>query len=284
MGEGKSEGGPGVDRGGGRGCQLGPGLSSGSLFLPRVSLGAAGDNVALRGAAGGGGTRRTQRYPPGPTPAGTRGLGAAGRARTERFPQGRGGGFLLSSPVPLSPEGAPKDGRCPAWWLSQCQPWQVACAHHRGLCRPCQPGSPGGEPPCPQTPQALSVAVGGHPWPCSVPPSHRQPHPSSRGGVFVPGGFLLPFIPGGLGTLAVPAGTPHLSGCRGQGASVPPSPSAPFRAPLHQDREYSLSQSLHLSPARRGGGCRRGARAPQGVRAQRLGAAPPRCPDAGDVL
>lgn len=152
MGEGKSEGGPGVDRGGGRGCQLGPGLSSGSLFLPRVSLGAAGDNVALRGAAGGGGTRRTERYPPGPTPAGTRGLGAAGRATREGFPQGRGGGFLLLSPVPLSPEGAPKDGRCPAWWLSQRQPWQVACAHHRGLWRPCQPGSPGGEPPSARKP------------------------------------------------------------------------------------------------------------------------------------
>lgn len=112
MGEGKSEGGPGVDRGGGRGCQLGPGLSSGSLFLPRVSLGAAGDNVALRGAAGRGGTRRTERYPQAPL-RGDQGAWGGREGEKRELSPGTGWGLPVV-PLPLSPEGAPKDGRCPA--------------------------------------------------------------------------------------------------------------------------------------------------------------------------
>lgn len=130
MGEGKSEGGPGVDRGGGRGCQPGPGLSSGSLFLPRVSLGAAGDNVALSGVAGGGGTRRTERYPPAPFPGGSGTCGWEGERREVLL--GTGWGLPPVPPVtslchPKVPEGRavpgfvavpmPATGRGQGRWL-----------------------------------------------------------------------------------------------------------------------------------------------------------------------
>lgn len=248
MGEGKSEGGPGVDRGGGRGCQLGPGLSSGSLFLPRVSLGAAGDNVALRGAAGGGGTRRTERYPPGPLRGDQGAWGTREGEKREVCPR-TGWGLPAVVPLPLPPEGAPQDGRCPAWWLTRASRgrWPAPITGAFGV-----PASPGGEPPCPQTPRAL-------PWPCCVPPSHRQPHPSPAGGVFVPGGFLLPFIPRGTGDpgrLRVPA---HISGCRGQAASLPSAPGTGI-FPLS-----SLSTFLRPAVA---GGWRRGARSAPGVQAQ----------------
>lgn len=285
MGEGKSEGGPGVDRGGGRGCQLGPGLSSGSLFVPRVSLGAAGDNVALSGAAGGGGTRRTERYPPGPAPAGTGAFGAAGRASRETFPQGRGGGFLLASPLPLAPEGAPKDGRCPAWWLSQRQPWQVACAHHRGLWRHPQPGSPGGQPLPARRPPRVVCGTGGTPvalLPSSVPPPAPSVFPR-RGLLSLAGSAAIhPRGTGDPGRLRLRAGTAHISGCRGQsrGSSREhPSPSAPPQAPLRQEREYSPSPASppFCSPREREGG--HGVLKPgRGCEPQHFGARPARPP------
>lgn len=151
MGEGKSEGGPGVDRGGGRGCQLGPGLSSGSLFLPRVSLGAAGDNVALRGAAGGGGTRRTERYPQAPLPRGPGGLGRPGGREERAFP--RDGVGASCRPPPFVTRRCPEGRAVPS---SVAVPMPAMAG---GLCPSPGPSASlrawltwGRAPPCPQTP------------------------------------------------------------------------------------------------------------------------------------
>lgn len=268
MGEGKSEGGPGVDRGGGRGCQPGPGLSSGSLFLPRVSLGAAGDNVALSGVAGGGGTRRTERYPPGHVPAGAGGIGAAGRASGERVPLGRGGGFLLFSPlsptpvtslchpkVPRRTGGAQLPG-CPDASRGR---WPVpitgafgdpASLAHLG-------GGGGGAPPCPRTPSpcppppAIACGSGGDTrGPAASPPA---PPPASS---FSPRRDLLSPVGHPRGERG-----PGLAACtcrhrarlrtlRGGGGyggvHSPPSPPPPppFQAPLHGEQEYSPSPAF----------------------------------------
>lgn len=185
-----------MDRGGGRGCQPGPGLSSGSLFLPRVSLGAAGDNVALSGVAGGGGTRRTERYPPGPLRWGLGGLGGGVGEQAEILP-GTGRGGPPGSPRHLfsPPEGAPKEGRCPALWLLRRQPWHGAGAS--GLCPSLWP---------------LDILPAWLTWVRSRGPPHclwlmtdtrgptTSPHPTARFiphspvGSFVPGRSLLPFI------------------------------------------------------------------------------------------
>lgn len=223
MGEGKSEGGPGVDRGGGRGCQPGPGLSSGSLFLPRVSLGAAGDNVALSGAAGGGGTRRTERYRPGAAPAGAGALGAAGRAGGERFPPGQGGGCLLCAPprpvpclrpakVPRTAGGAQRRG-CPG-------------ARGQGRCPLPITGAEPAAPPLHCLCQRGDTR--------RLPPDHRQPGPPLPGGVFCPRRVPAAVHPRGDGGPGLAAGRgvtggyiPPISGCPPSGTGLFPSPASP---------------------------------------------------------
>lgn len=281
MGEGKSEGGPGVDRGGGRGCQPGPGLSSGSLFLPRVSLGAAGDNVALSGVAGGGGTRRTERYPPGHVPAGAGGIGAAGRASGERVPLGRGGGFLLFSPlsptpvtslchpkVPRRTGGAQLPG-CPDASRGR---WPVpitgafgdpASLAHLGGGGGEHPPARGRLPPAPP-PRHCLWQWGGHPWPCRLPPC---PTASlvllSPAGSFVPGGSS----PGGTGTragclhLPAPCTAPDSAGRGGlRGGTFPAFPAPPphFRLPSMGNRNIPLPQPFPLSPAPANRGVKKG--------------------------
>lgn len=239
MGEGKSEGGPGVDRGGGRGCQPGPGLSSGSLFLPRVSLGAAGDNVALSGVAGGGGTRRTERYPPAPLPRGPGGLGAAGRASGERFPQGRGGGFLLSpSSSPPSPPFVTRrcpEGRAVPSFVAVPMPavgrgqgrWPVPITRAFGV--PAGLAHLGESIPLPAHPPTLPVAAGGTPVALPPPPlPHRQPRPSRRD-LLSPAGPCCRSSPGGRGTPPAPRSALDAAGRGGYGGGYIPLSPPHFR-------------------------------------------------------
>lgn len=282
-----------MDRGGGRGCQLGPGLSSGSLFLPRVSLGAAGDNVALREAAGGGGTRRTERYPPGPTPRGPEGLGRPGGRAERGFPRNGVGASSYRPPSLCHPKvprrtGGAQFGGCPNGR------WPVPITGAFGV--PASLAHLGESTPLPADPPRVVCGSGG-----TLVALLRSLCPTASlvflppAGSFVPGGFLLPFIPGGLGTpagCAVPAGTAYSSGCRGQGlqrgASLPLRPTS--SSPASGTGIFPFfSLSTFLQPAVTGG-WRRGVQTTPGVRAIALGGCatptppPPRYPDAGDVL
>lgn len=78
----------------------------------------------------------------------------------------------------------------------------------------------GRAPPCPQTPTRCLWQWGDTRGPALFPRATASLVLLFPAGPFVPGGFLLPFIPGGLGTLAgcVPRPAPHTSpGTAGRG-------------------------------------------------------------------
>lgn len=221
-----------MDRGGGRGCQLGPGLSSGSLFLPRVSLGAAGDNVALRGAAGGGGTSARKGTRQAPLPRGPGGLGRQGGREERGFPRDGVGASFCCPPSLCHPKvsrrtGGAQLGGCPNASHGR---WPLPITGAFGV--PASLAHLGESTPLPANPPRVVWGSLGTPVAPRVPLSHRQPRLLLPAGSFVPGGFLLPLIPrltGDPGRPRVPAGTPHTSGCRGQGlqqgASLPLRPT-----------------------------------------------------------
>lgn len=255
MGEGKSEGGPGVDRGGGRGCQLGPGLSSGSLFLPRVSLGAAGDNVALRVAAGGGGTRRTERYPPGPTPSGTRGLGGQGGREERGFPRDGVGASSCCLPslchrkVPRRTGGAQLGG-CPNASYGR---WPVPITGAFGV--PTSLAHLGESTPLPANPPRVVCGSQGTLVALSVPLSHRQPRLFSPGGIFCPWRIpaaIHPQVDWGPRPAARPCRHPtHLRMPReGVTAGCIPPPPPHFRLPCTGNSNIPSLQSPPFSSPR----------------------------------
>lgn len=194
------------------------------------------------------GTRR-------PHSAGTRGLGAAGRARRESFPQGRGGGSL-SSPSLCHPKvprrtGGARLGSCPNASRGR---WPVPITGAFGV--PAGLAHLGESTPLPADPHTLSMAVGGHPWPCFVPPSHRQSRPSFPRRAFCPWRVPAAIHPRGTGDsgrLRAPAGTPHISGYRGQG--IEQGASLPLR-PTSGTRNGNIPRfilSTFLQPAGSGG-------------------------------
>lgn len=200
-----------------------------------------------------------------PLPRGPGGLGRQGGREERGFPRDGVGASSCCLPslchrkVPRRTGGAQLGG-CPNASHGR---WPVPITGAFGV--PASLVHLGESTPLPANPPR--VAVKGHPWPCAFPCPTASLVLLPSAGSFVPGGFLLPFIPrltGDPGRLRIPAGTPHISGCLGQGlqqgASLPLRPISGFPA-------YSLSSvSTFLQPAVTGG-WRRGVQSTPGCQA-----------------